>query len=252
MVLGVPGKIERRFQGRLEVTPREGGLQVVVAMDREVAVASSVAAESPPRAPLEALKAQAVVTRSYYAAAGPRHDEFDFCDTTHCQYLREPPALDHTAGRATRATRKLVLRYQGQTVGALFSASCGGRTRSLAEVGMGSAGYPYFSVECPYCRRGAPRWEARLEAKDIARLLEADRSEQARLDVGRRLGWNTVPGNNYRVHREEGTLVLEGRGRGHGIGLCQEGAAAMAAVGADFHQILQHYYPNTTVTAGEP
>jgi hypothetical protein len=52
--LGVPGKIERRFRGELRITVTEGALVAVVAMDREVAVASAVAAESPPGASLEA------------------------------------------------------------------------------------------------------------------------------------------------------------------------------------------------------
>jgi stage II sporulation protein D len=41
--------------------------------------------------------------------------------------------------------------------------------------------------------------------------------------------------------------LVEGIGQGHGIGLCQSGAKAMAADGADFRQILSHYYPNTTI-----
>ncbi len=46
---------------------------------------------------------------------------------------------------------------------------------------------------------------------------------------------------------ERGQIVVEGTGQGHGIGLCQAGARAMAEEGADFRQILSHYYPNTTV-----
>jgi stage II sporulation protein D len=41
--------------------------------------------------------------------------------------------------------------------------------------------------------------------------------------------------------------LLEGTGQGHGIGLCQSGAKAVAADGADFRQSLSHYYPNTTI-----
>jgi stage II sporulation protein D len=49
--------------------------------------------------------------------------------------------------------------------------------------------------------------------------------------------------------RKEGEdIVLRGVGQGHGIGLCQAGAKAMAEEGADFRGILAHYYPNTVVT----
>lgn len=151
-LLSVPGKIERRFRGELEVRVEAGALVAVVAMDREVAVASAVAAESPPGASPEALKAQAVVTRSYYAAARGRHKGFDFCDTTHCQFLREPPPPNSPAATATRRTRGMVLSYRGATIAAMFSASCGGRTRAIKNPAPGE--YPYFAVDCLYCRRG--------------------------------------------------------------------------------------------------
>jgi peptidoglycan hydrolase-like amidase len=151
-VLSVPGKIERRFRGELEVRAEAGALVAVVAMDREVAVASAVAAESPPGASIEALMAQAVVTRSYYTAARGRHRGFDCCDTTHCQFLREPPAPDALAAVAAERTRGMVLGYRGATIATLFSASCGGRTRALANPAPGE--YPYFAVDCVYCRRG--------------------------------------------------------------------------------------------------
>jgi stage II sporulation protein D len=50
--------------------------------------------------------------------------------------------------------------------------------------------------------------------------------------------------------RKEGDhVILEGVGQGHGIGLCQSGASAMAEEGANFRQILSHYYPNATIVS---
>jgi stage II sporulation protein D len=151
LILSVPGKIERRFTGALEITAADGALVPVIVMDLEAAVASAVAAESLPGAPLEALKTQAVVSRSYYAAARGRHAHFNFCDTTHCQFLREAPPAEHPAARAARATSGFVIVWRGAPVEALFSARCGGRTRPLPR----AENYPFFQVECP-CPR-APR-----------------------------------------------------------------------------------------------
>jgi peptidoglycan hydrolase-like amidase len=151
--LSIPGKIERQFHGILIVQAGDHKLIAVVAMDREVAVASVVAAEMPPSTPMEALKAQAVVARAYFAAAGPRHDGFDFCDTTHCQFLREWPLPSEDAFQATRDTGGLVLAYLGKPLAALYSASCGGQTRSLDDA---RSGYPYYSVPCDFCRRCSP------------------------------------------------------------------------------------------------
>jgi SpoIID/LytB domain protein len=126
-------------------------------MDLETAVASVVAAEQAGSTPPEALKAQAVAARSYYTGARHRHRAFDFCDTTHCQFLREPPTSDHPAARAARETAGLVLAFRGAPIEALYSASCGGRTRTLADAGLRAAdGYPYFSVECASRARPQP------------------------------------------------------------------------------------------------
>jgi hypothetical protein len=208
-VLGVPGKIERRFAGRLDITAGAGALVAVIVMPVEAAVASSVAAESPPGAGIEALRAQAVLARSFYLASRARHADFDFCDTTHCQFLRDVPKPDSPAARAARDTSGTVLAWGGRPLAALYTASCGGRTRALKDPPPGE--YPYFAVECPYCRRGKP-----------VRC-------------------------SYCVRETGAWANRRGAGAGHGLGLCQRGAAAMAAEGAGFRAILERYFPNTSL-----
>ena len=245
-VLSVPEKIRRHYIGTLEIKSIHGALVPVVTMDLETAVASAVQAECGPHTPLEALKAQAVATRSYMVAAHGRHGGlFDFCDTTHCQYLREPPARGSAADLATRATKGLVLAYHGEPFPAMFTRSCSGETRTPEEDGYSTQGYPYFNVTCDYCRKHPRRWESRVSQKD-AEIL-ARQGEAGRLAIGRREGWDAVPSNDFTVRDEGGQVLLEGSGEGHGIGLCQRGAKAMSESGAGFRQILEHYYPNTTI-----
>ena len=244
--ISIPGKITRNFRGTLTITKARHHLQAIITIDRELAVASAVKAEAPPGAPLEALKAQAVVARSFYFGSRDRHPDFDFCDTTHCQLLKAPPGPNDPASMAAQQTRGMTLHYRGQIVSAMFSASCGGRTRTLDEVGITSAGYPYYSVEDSYCERNAKPWHARLTTA-AARALAQSHSEHDRLELGRKVGWNVVPGNNYSTQNEGDTTIFEGKGSGHGLGLCQQGASAMARDGASFREILAHYFPNTIV-----
>jgi stage II sporulation protein D len=246
-MLAIPGKITRRYHGLLEVKAGAGNLVPVIQMDLESAVASVVQAESAPDAPLEALQAQAVATRSYVVAARARHRDFDFCDTTHCQFLREPPPPESNASRATVATRGLVLAYQGRAVPAMFTRSCGGRTRTPQEVGLSGEGYPYFSAVCEYCLRHPTHWIRHLAPADAADMDLRQPTENSRLETDRHLGWDAVPSNNFIARHDAAGVVLEGTGEGHGIGLCQAGAKAMAQSGASFREILAHYYPNTTV-----
>ncbi len=248
-ILSVPGRMTREYRGALEVSVSDGKLLPVIIIDSEAAVASAVEAESPPGSTLEALKAQAIVTRSYYLAAR-RHTGFDFCDTTHCQFLRGPAAVDSPALAAAASTRGLVLMYREEIVPALFSASCGGRTHSLTEVGLSARGYPYFPVACEYCIRNATRWKTVLNLDEARSLLTGPRTEAERLRIDRQMGWSTIPGNNYKLEVAGESVVIRGNGQGHGIGLCQMGASGMAAEGKSFRDILSTYFPNTSLGAG--
>ena len=241
-ILSVRGKITRKYHGTLVVSADHGQLLPIVLMDIETATASIVAAESPPNAALEALKTQAVVTRSFLYA-GSRHQIYDFCDTTHCQFLREPPPVGSRALRATEATRGLILTWRRQPLAAMYSSRCGGRTSSLREIGIASSGYPYFSVTCAYCRRHPAQWTRTLSPAQADTLIQP--SEGQRLAVGRQYGWSAVPSNHYVSRQSSDGATLIGEGAGHGVGLCQYGAAGMAAEGASYDAIIRHYYPET-------
>lgn len=152
--LGIPGGVHYDYAGKLEVRRMGYRLLAIVEMDRETAVAAIVASEGSPGMPFEARKAQAVVTRSYLAGAHGRHEGFDFCDTDHCQLMKGLASPGSDSSRATAATRGEVLTYDGEVVPALYSANCGGHTKSLAQSGWAGAalpqpGYPYFEVVCP-------------------------------------------------------------------------------------------------------
>lgn len=245
--LCVPGKLSRRFAGLLQITARAGVLKMSISMDLETAVASSLAAEMPSGTPPEALKAMAVVVRSYYTASKQRHDGFDFCDTTHCQSLRSPPPPRDPVWQAIEATRGVTLAYNGSPVAAMYSAECGGRTQAPGDAGLNSHSYPYQAVECASCLRNAVRWTRLLERSSAEGLL-AQPSERFRIRLARKLGWDVLPSNNYSAHLEGDRIRITGRGRGHGAGLCQSGAAYLAEKGADYRGILTYFLPGIQLT----
>jgi len=69
--------------------------------------------------------------------------------------------------------------------------------------------------------------------------------------IGRRLGWEKLKSTAFEVRREGGDFLFEGRGFGHGVGLCQAGAARMAEAGFDYRRILAQYYPGTELQKAE-
>lgn len=241
-VISVPqsslhGAIRRQFIGTLEVQRTGVALQPVIAMDIESATASIVQAESPVHAVTAYLLTQAIVSRSFLLAATTNHRGFDFCDTTHCQFLRELPSPDSPAAVATRETEGQRLVYSGETLAAMYSRSCGGHTRTLADLGLPVSGYPYYAVECEPCVHNPERWNR-------AAGPQSHSTERDRLANNRIHGWSALPSSVF-TRTADG---IAGLGVGHGLGLCQRGAASMAADGWEHRQILSHYYPNTVTS----
>lgn len=244
--LTVPGRFHRVYSGRLTILVRNGELLAVVSMDRETAVASIVAAEMDENSPIEALKAQAVASRSFLAA-GARHVDFDFCDTTHCQFIKSPPARSSRVSGAVQATRGLVIEYRDKPLAAMYSSRCGGRTHSLRDTGMDPGeGYPYYAVPCAWCQQHPFVWRSRIGSRAQA---PTPGDERKRIAEARQWGWSAIPGSDFRATEDSSGWRLEGRSVGHGVGMCQLGAVGMAASGAGFREILAHYYPNTMLIA---
>lgn len=236
---------QRTYTGQLEITSKNSELQLILTATEDDLIAAIVSAESPGAALPAALEAQAIVARSWLRASRRRHGHYDLCDTTHCQHFKEPAPQ---GVRAAAATRNLVLLWQGKPFAPAYSASCGGRTRSAAAIGWRDEGaYPYFPVECPICLRNEPEWTRHFDGDAAATLRAHPHSEAARLALGRRLGWDALPSNNYELTESPNGLLLKGRGSGHGLGYCQKGAAGLARQGRSPAEILRHYFPGTNI-----
>ena len=167
--LSLPGKIKRNVRGELLVDMGPGGrgpLRIVLTTDREAAVASVVGAETG-RRQTEALKALAVVVRTFMLAHPGRHSSegYDFCDTTHCQFYRGEQDYSEAGasteiGKAVEATRGEVLAFEGRTVEGYYTASCGGMTVTPSMLWGGTTSYPYQRVSCRWCRGSRfDKWE---------------------------------------------------------------------------------------------
>ncbi len=106
----------------------------------------------------------------------------------------------------------------------------------------------WFAIIAEHTRRAGV--VGYLEITPIDRLIRL--GEAGRLEICRRLGWNAVPSNSFTERGSTQPVLLEGNGQGHGIGFCQQGAGSMAAAGADFRKILDHYYPNAALISVHP
>ncbi len=243
---------------------------------------------------LEALKALAVVSRTYALHNLRRHanEGYDFCDTTHCQRYSFTMADERAHARFKNLLKRAVNETAGETLrddagqiaDAYFHAACGGMTADLQTL---------WGVEAPTYLRGVTdefcstqsthAWVNVIPTDKLVKALQGDpRSDVGnRLDnitinsrdrtgrvefltlegekrvvlrgwdfkmiVGRALGWNILKSSRFDVTRSGESFLFRGSGFGHGLGLCQEGAHAMARRGVSYREILSHYFPGTSV-----
>jgi stage II sporulation protein D len=251
------------------------------------AVLNAEAAAEEPRESLSALAiaARTYALNGRHYTPQPGHMEAELCDSTQCLATRLEPVRTAVA-EAVRATAGETLWYGPNRAEVFFSQSCGGMTEDAGAVWPHLGGLPYLKTHPdPYCiRQNRAAWHtevslaelaaigqdegwhlperivaARVEGRDASRraLRVALRGEDGResvvaasalrFAVGRTLGWSRIRSDAYEVSLRDGALVFDGRGHGHGVGLCQEGATEMATEGKDARAILAFYFPGTQV-----
>ncbi|ACL65270.1 SpoIID/LytB domain protein [Anaeromyxobacter dehalogenans 2CP-1] len=286
-----PAARPRTYRAALRIRAERGVLRVRATLALEDYVAGVVASEALPGTPREALRALAVVARSYALAAPPRHPEGARCDLAHCQLLRgggADRAHEAAARAAARATAGEVLRLPGGAVAAApFHAACGGHTADPRQAfgGEGTGAAAVADPGCPPARwraaldpaalaaavraalaasdpAGAAAVPARLGAPDLA--VRAGAGGWVTQVAGAGGGWalggdafaraadasagrGVVRSSRFRLGGGAGPPVLEGAGHGHGVGLCQAGAARRARGGEGYRGILRAYFPAATV-----
>jgi stage II sporulation protein D len=255
-----------------------GGLTVVEVLPMEEYVAGVVSGETPVSFPPEARKAQAVAARTFALVrkldAVSAGRDWDVGATVISQVYVGVGAADAGAREAAAATAGQVLVLDQVPVETYFHSSCGGKTEDgLAALGRG---YEYLrSVGCGRCD-GAPgaQWRQVIPAEELGKAAGLGRpataaavldrtasGRAARVEVaagGRkavltgtdlraRLGYGRLRSLAFDLSPVKGGFAFDGRGSGHGAGLCQWGAAGFAREGQGYREILAHYYPGTEI-----
>jgi len=261
----VPGQDALRLAYPLDIKARDGRLALTLHLPLEDYVAAVLAGESAGFRSEQSLAAMAVAARTYAVRFQGRHkaEGFDFCDTTHCQDVHIS-AVSERLRQAAELTEGELLWFQGSPAATFYGKDCGGSIEAAAMVWPDMKGAYLSGREDPYCARKS--WtstirkdEVRIDSLRIVertpsgralRLQAGQRSITAsslRFAVGRALGWDRLPSDLYEVNDAGDRWVFEGRGSGHGVGLCQVGAARMGEDGRSYREILEFYYPGTVL-----
>ena len=136
---------DKEYRGEMEFiySPKAGGIYLVNHVNLEEYLYGVIASEMPSLFPIEALKAQAVIARTYAQKAMGKHKQwgYDVCDTQHCQVYSGVKQERERTNSAAEATQGLVLHHNGRPIEAVFSSNCGGSTQSAKEAGWWDTPY---------------------------------------------------------------------------------------------------------------
>jgi stage II sporulation protein D len=272
-----------RVRGAVEVRRSGKGLVVVNEVPLEDYVAGTLGREAYRRWHPEALKAQAVVTRTYALHERARHAgaAFHLRGDTGGQVYGGLDAESSEMLAATRATRGEYLSFEGQPILAVFHSAAGGRTASAEEVW--GRPIPYLVSIAVEHEEESPDtyWRAAFPGTTLGRALApvgvrvgpvrevsvAGRSASGRADrvrirgdagvtelpareLRRALGEGVIRSTLFDVRDEPEGFVFVGSGHGHGVGMSQWGAQSMAMRGAGYREILAAFYPGTGLREG--
>ena len=267
----------RPYRGVLRLHREPGGrLMAVNVLPLEEYVRGVMRAEIAPDWPLEAMKAQAVVARTYalYGVLTSGEAPYDLTATTASQLYAGAWGEDTRSDEAVRGTRGVVLTYEGMIIPAFYHSASGGMTEDAVEVW--EKRYPFIvGVPDPFSA-GAPHhlWEETLPEETLRRRLAAGgyalgviqsiepdgRSRSGRIQrllirhasglltleakVFRHLvGAEVLRSTNFTVLQNGTGFTFVGKGWGHGVGMSQWGAKGMAELAFGYEEILRHYFP---------
>ena len=271
---------DRSYRGSLRVANIGTRLQLINLIDIESYLQSVVPSEMPAEWEIEALKAQAVVARTYalfeILSSRVQQREFDVYADTRSQVYQGFESESEWSSRAVRETSGTVVTYEGKPIHAFFHANSGGITESCEEA-FGTKAEYLTSVQSPYCMVDANlRWKMKVPLKDLetklanrlttyiraVNVLERNASGRiSRLEV---VDFNDnrveMTGTEFRAMVGVGkmksvranirildniSLLIYGVGFGHGVGMGQWDALGMAKDGYRYGEIVKYFYRNT-------
>lgn len=270
----------RPFRGKIEAIKDSNELLIVNELPMELYVAGLINHEISSKWPIESVKAQAVIARTYALyqkrkrATGIYHLESTVADQVYSGSIAE----DDRSFYAANETLGEVLTYDGEIALTVYHSNSGGVTEDSKNVW--GKDYPYLrGVKSPF-DKDAPNFswtlnitpqslEAALSAAgysvtDVHEIITLHKTDSGRVvklkvrhsggelelsgeDLRRAIGYDKLKSAMFTVEIMNGSFVFSGKGSGHGAGLSQWGAKGMAENGYGYAEILKHFYPGTKI-----
>lgn len=275
----IPSKLERDENGVPLLNVYVMDTQKVEQMDIETYLMGVVAGEMKNDWPIEALKAQAILARTFtlqfLSTKSSQHGDADISTDIEEAQAYDADAVNEEVEKAVNETRGVVMSYQGELPMAWFHAHAGGVTElPTVSLDYQKANPPYLEVVSSPDSDKAPddvkNWTVTFTAAEVGKAcadLGVDTGDARTVEVGEKgesgraktlvVNGESVSAPSFRIKIgatelkstlidsitvEGGKVTFKGKGFGHGVGMSQWGAFGLAESGATAQSIISHYY----------
>jgi len=260
----------RTYDDELLISAQYKSLRLINKVDIEKYVAGVVQWEVGTKNLQEFNKVKTIACRTYALGNWRRHEEegFQLCDEVHCQVFKGKTFSQNIYDAAIETYQYILVDDSANIITAAFHSNCGGQTMNSEDVWSKQVS-SLRSISDTFClKKTNAVWEKRFPKDLWLDYLSAkygfpinDTIEVKKVLNFQQNSRQTYLVNNdffvplkfvredmklkstfFNIKDEAGTIVFRGKGFGHGVGLCQEGAMRMSEWGYSYKNILNYYY----------
>lgn len=267
----LPKLKEKKYLDDFVIKAKRGELTVINLVQMQHYLSGVVESEGGGGKHLEYYKAQATISRTYALDRLDRHkrDGFQLCDQVHCQAYHSMQRYTPLIDTAVIATHNVVMKDEhGHLIDGFFHANCGGETTWSDFVWNKRMDYlkPVVDSFCVFTRQAnytqkIPKTEWRNYLVGRLGFPENDtiyggllysftqfyrkkyfHNPDFNIKLTKLRHKFKLKSTFFSCYEDGDFVIIEGKGYGHGVGLCQEGAMKMAKLGYSYKQILSFYF----------
>ena len=271
----------KNFLGTIKIIPYENGFDVINLIPLETYLMSVVMSEVPLSFNIEAIKAQAIVARTYALLFMDKYTkirDYDVDNTTRFQVYKGYSSFIQyqyikKLEQAIKETNGLIIAYNDKPILAYFHSNSGGKLNSGLEYFGKHSDLPYLvSKDDPYSLNyPGSKWEYKIKIDDFKKafnitsdltfdsiiynsegFVDKIQTQNGFLypkNIRKNINQVKIKSEKFKIffNQDGKYLLLSGIGYGHGVGMSQWGAHGMAEKGFNYRQIIDFYYPDTRI-----
>ncbi|HET6228157.1 MAG TPA: SpoIID/LytB domain-containing protein [Bacteroidia bacterium] len=255
----------------VSLTPDKRQFLLINRVDLEKYIAGVVESEAGTKSEIEYYKLQSILCRTYLLAHLTRHvmEGFEVCDDVHCQAYLSKASRPEISESVFNTMGEIIVDSDLNLITAAFHSNCGGETCNSQDVWAVSTSYlksvhDTFCLNMPHAHWkrsiSLEDWKAYLQLKhnypvdDSMKFSSANSFNQGNarsiyfMDKNLKIPLKTIRADFqlkstfFSIEQQGDMVIFNGRGYGHGVGLCQEGAMQMAKLHYNYKDILNFYF----------